>query len=106
MNTAVERMNHDLQGQRPAAKVAKLTRWWDPLEARLPSATVKPENAPKRAAPGADASALGREIDQRVYRLYGLTADEIKRVEDSATWTCRWLRPSTSQLNAVLQAPT
>ena len=35
------------------------------------------------AAPDADTTALEREIDERVYRLYGLTADEIKLVEES-----------------------
>jgi hypothetical protein len=29
-------------------------------------------------------AALEREIDERVYRLYGLTAGEIKLVEESA----------------------
>ena len=38
----------------------------------------------KRADPSADTSALEREIDQRVYRLYALTPDEIKLVEESA----------------------
>jgi hypothetical protein len=60
----------------------------------------------KRATPDADTTALEREIDspreigrdsradpglgrlisrgERVYRLYGLTADEIKLVEESA----------------------
>jgi len=32
----------------------------------------------------ADTSALEREIDDRVYRLYGLSKDEIKIVEDTA----------------------
>ncbi|MCS7010229.1 MAG: Eco57I restriction-modification methylase domain-containing protein, partial [Anaerolineales bacterium] len=36
----------------------------------------------KRADPNADVSALEREIDQHVYRLYGLTPEEIKIVED------------------------
>ena len=40
--------------------------------------------AAKRAAPLADTSALEREINQRVYRLYALTPDEIKLVEASA----------------------
>jgi type I restriction-modification system DNA methylase subunit len=40
--------------------------------------------AAKRADPAADTSALEREIDQRVYRLYGLTPDEIKIVEEGA----------------------
>ncbi len=39
--------------------------------------------AAKRADPDADTSAWEREIDQRVYRLYGLTPDEIKLVEES-----------------------
>ncbi|MES4786266.1 MAG: hypothetical protein C4294_11060, partial [Nitrospiraceae bacterium] len=38
--------------------------------------------AAKRAAPDADTTAWEREIDERVYRLYGLTPDEIKIVED------------------------
>ena len=39
--------------------------------------------AAKRANPNADTSALEREIDEHVYRLYGLTPDEIKIVEES-----------------------
>jgi adenine-specific DNA-methyltransferase len=38
----------------------------------------------KRANPAADISAQEREIDDRVYRLYGLSKDEIRMVEDSA----------------------
>ncbi len=38
----------------------------------------------KRATPSADTTALEREIDARVYRLYALTPAEIKLVEDSA----------------------
>jgi hypothetical protein len=38
----------------------------------------------KRADPAADVSALEREIDQLVYRLYGLTAAEIAVVEGRA----------------------
>ena len=38
----------------------------------------------KRADPATDTSALEREIDQRVYALYGLTADEIKIVEEAS----------------------
>ena len=38
--------------------------------------------AAKRANPTADVSAWEREIDERVYRLYGLTAEEIKIVEE------------------------
>ncbi|MCS7011019.1 MAG: hypothetical protein NZL98_06600, partial [Anaerolineales bacterium] len=41
--------------------------------------------AAKRADPNADVTALEREIDQHVYRLYGLTPEEIKIVEGSAT---------------------
>jgi hypothetical protein len=37
--------------------------------------------AAKRADPNADTSAWEREIDERVYRLYGLTPEEIKIVE-------------------------
>jgi hypothetical protein len=36
----------------------------------------------KRAGPSADTSALEREIDERVYRLYGLTAEEIRIVQE------------------------
>jgi len=39
--------------------------------------------AAKRADPTADTSALEQEIDERVYRLYGLTEEEIKIVEES-----------------------
>ncbi len=38
--------------------------------------------AAKRADPSADTSAWEREIDQLVYRLYGLTPEEIKIVEE------------------------
>ena len=37
--------------------------------------------AAKRADAAADVSAWEREIDERVYRLYGLTPEEIKIVE-------------------------
>ncbi len=39
----------------------------------------------KRADSLADTTALEREIDERVYRLHGLTADEIKLVEEGAS---------------------
>jgi adenine-specific DNA-methyltransferase len=39
--------------------------------------------AAKRAAPNADTSNWEREINERVYRLYGLTAEEIRIVEES-----------------------
>jgi hypothetical protein len=38
----------------------------------------------KRADAAADTAGLEREIDARVYTLYGLTADEIKLVEETA----------------------
>jgi deoxyribodipyrimidine photolyase-like uncharacterized protein len=38
----------------------------------------------KRADGAADTAALEREIDERVYRLYGLTAEEIKIVEEAS----------------------
>ena len=38
----------------------------------------------KRADGAADTAALEREIDQRVDRLYGLTAEEIKIVEEAS----------------------
>ena len=37
----------------------------------------------KRANAAADTSALEREIDERVYRLYDLTPDEIRIVEET-----------------------
>jgi hypothetical protein len=39
--------------------------------------------AAKREHAAADTSALERESDDRVYRLYGLKKDEIKLVEES-----------------------
>lgn len=43
--------------------------------------------AAKRADPAADTTGLEREIDERVYRLYSLTPEEIKIVEEGAKWT-------------------
>ena len=40
--------------------------------------------AAKRSHPSADTSALEREIDARVHRLYALTPDEIKLVEETS----------------------
>ena len=40
--------------------------------------------AAKTADPSADTSALEREIDVRVYQLYGLTEDEIRIVEGAS----------------------
>ena len=37
----------------------------------------------KRADGAADTAALEREIDERVYRLYDLTAEEIQIVEEA-----------------------
>lgn len=39
--------------------------------------------AAKRTDAQANVAALEQEIDDRVYRLYGLTKDEIKLVEES-----------------------
>jgi hypothetical protein len=36
-----------------------------------------------QANPAADVSAQEREIDDRVYRLYGLTPEDIKILEDA-----------------------
>ena len=40
--------------------------------------------AAKRADPSADTGGLEREIDEQVYRLYGLTVEEIKIVEEAS----------------------
>jgi adenine-specific DNA-methyltransferase len=45
--------------------------------------------AAKKKHAAADTSALEREIDQRVYRLYGLTPDEIRLVEASGPLSSR-----------------
>ena len=37
----------------------------------------------KQVTPTADTSALERDIDERVYRLYGLTSEEIRTVEET-----------------------
>jgi hypothetical protein len=41
--------------------------------------------AAKKIDPAADTSAIDREIDERVYRLYGLTKEEIAIVEGRLT---------------------
>ena len=63
----------------------------------LPIAAASPEKqkaverlvdrilAAKQKNPGADMTALEREINQQVYGLYGLTPEEIKIVEDATT---------------------
>jgi ABC-type transporter Mla MlaB component len=38
----------------------------------------------KQTHPAADVSAPERQTDQRVYRLYGLTPEEIRIVEETA----------------------
>jgi TaqI-like C-terminal specificity domain len=48
----------------------------------------------KQANAAADTSALEREIDARVYRLYGLTPDEIRLVEESAPSSDRRAEPA------------
>ena len=40
---------------------------------------------PKKSDPAADTSGLEAEIDQLVYKLYGLSAEEIKIVEGGAS---------------------
>ena len=47
----------------------------DTLVERIPAA--------KKRDPGADTTALEREIDQLVYKLYDLTPEEIAIVEES-----------------------
>ena len=48
----------------------------------------------KQANAAADTSALEREIDDLVYRLYGLTPDEIRLVEESAPSSGRRVEPA------------
>jgi hypothetical protein len=48
----------------------------------------------KQANAAADTSAWEREIDERVYRLYGLTSDEIRLVEESAPSSDRHAEPA------------
>ena len=52
-----------------------------PTETAAIEALVDRILAAKKDDPAADTSALEREIDERVYRLYGLTKDEIRIVE-------------------------
>jgi len=56
---------------RPSREFAELEKLTDEIHAAETDNTA------------ADAASMEREIDQRVYALYGLTADEIKIVEDS-----------------------
>ena len=60
----------------PAVNKDKQTRI-----AKLAEKIHEAKIAPKRT----DTSTLEREIDEQVYALYGLTPEEIKIVEDSAT---------------------
>lgn len=39
----------------------------------------------RRSDPSADVSEWEREIDERIYRLYGLSKDEIRLVEESTS---------------------
>ncbi|MCX7905989.1 MAG: hypothetical protein N2561_00410 [Bacteroidetes bacterium] len=54
--------------------------------------------AAKRTDRHADVSAPEREIDERVYRFYGLTAEKIKIVEESASRS----QPDRRTLDEVL----
>jgi hypothetical protein len=62
--------------------------------------------AAKRADPDADTSAWEREIDERVYRLYDLTPDEIKIVEESVSnagrGTSTALTPDKEEISRVV----
>lgn len=62
-------------------RVARSSRPW--AEGRCPVGATH-DFAANRTNPAVDTAASEREIDERVYRLYGLTADEIKLVEESA----------------------
>ncbi len=56
---------------------------WALLSSQI--ATLKTSRSPLSLThPTADVSAFEREIDDRVYRLYGLTQEEIKIVEDAS----------------------
>ena len=50
--------------------------------------------AAKKKHVAADTAGLEREIDERVYRLYGLTPDEIRLVEESAPLSSRRAEPT------------
>jgi len=47
-------------------------------------ARVDPRLRARRLASEVATAGLGRKIDERVNRIYGLTADEIKLVEEAA----------------------
>lgn len=51
--------------------------------------------AAKKIDPAADKSVIDREIDKRVYRLYGLTKDEIAIVEGAINamqaYVAKWI---------------
>jgi hypothetical protein len=53
--------------------------------------------AAKRADPDDNTSAWEREIDEHVYRLYGLTDEEIKIVDESASDATRGTSTARSQ---------
>ena len=44
---------------------------------------VEPVSAAKQSHSSTDTSALERKIDERVFRLYGLTPEEIKLVKEA-----------------------
>ncbi len=49
----------------------------------IPNVLVDQTLAAKQKDPNADTSLLEKQIDQMVYKSYGLTEDEIKIVENS-----------------------
>lgn len=60
-----------------------IPRSFDPHEKRLME-LVDSILAAKTANPAADTSAIDREIDDKVYAIYGLTPDEIQHVEGNS----------------------
>jgi hypothetical protein len=56
----------------------------DPSQAHWAGRPVDRILKAKRSDGAADTARLEREIDERVYRLYGLTAEEIKIVEEAS----------------------
>jgi adenine-specific DNA-methyltransferase len=60
----------------------------------------------KRHNPEADTKALEREIDQLVYKLYDLTADEIKLVEEASRTSMRRQSKEARTAAAASSPPT
>jgi adenine-specific DNA-methyltransferase len=58
------------------------------------SELVKRVIAAKKGKPHSDTSKVEREIDERVYHLYGLTPDEIRLVEESVPSSSRHMEPT------------